>query len=517
MAQTMFADAAEIASFEVDDALPAAPTDEEKYCYAEQNHLLFFPIAVFATLCLICGLLVFSVSHPYFYIFLPYSLLIAFYLTLSHLLGCSSPCFDLSHHNEIFTTFMPAKQPSVDVYLPNCGEDIRLLENTFNHVKQLNWDNLQVHVLDDKGRYEVEALSDRFSFHYICRPNRGELKKAGNLRYAFARTSGEFIIIFDADFAPRPDFINELIPYFYADPQTAIVQSPQYFEIKENQSNVQKGAAYVQEVFYRLIQVSRNHWGASVCVGTNAIYRRIALEPFGGTAPIAHSEDMHTGFAVVVNGWKVSYVPINLAKGLCPDRLPSFFIQQYRWCLGSTSLFFSRRFWTDPLPFMVRLCYLSGMLYYISSALAIIMAPLPTILMVWFYPQNVLWQNWLFIFPSLVFAAVYTPLWTRAPFGLYAFRAHLVAYHAHIFALLDRLSGRSAAWVPTNSDTVKEAVPHYTSFKKLLVYWTTLNSTVLIAGAFYHMRGLADVNYYPVIFFALFNCFLSLQILIDSS
>lgn len=29
------------------------------------------------------------------------------------------------------------------------------------------------------------------------------MKKAGNLRYAFARTSGEAVVIFDADFCPR--------------------------------------------------------------------------------------------------------------------------------------------------------------------------------------------------------------------------------------------------------------------------------------------------------------------------
>ncbi|CAN0312789.1 unnamed protein product, partial [Hapterophycus canaliculatus] len=37
----------------------------------------------------------------------------------------------------------------------------------------------------------------------IRRPNIPELKKAGNLRYAFARTSGQVLVIFDADFCPR--------------------------------------------------------------------------------------------------------------------------------------------------------------------------------------------------------------------------------------------------------------------------------------------------------------------------
>lgn len=41
------------------------------------------------------------------------------------------------------------------------------------------------------------------TFIDIRRDNRPEMKKAGNLRYAFARTSGEAVVIFDADFCPR--------------------------------------------------------------------------------------------------------------------------------------------------------------------------------------------------------------------------------------------------------------------------------------------------------------------------
>lgn len=86
------------------------------------------------------------------------------------------------------------------------------------------------------------------------RGNRPELKKAGNLRYAFARTSGEAIAIFDADFCPRPDFLRETIPYL-ADPSIGILQTPQFFRRRVEQTWVEQGAGTSQESFYRLIQV----------------------------------------------------------------------------------------------------------------------------------------------------------------------------------------------------------------------------------------------------------------------
>jgi cellulose synthase/poly-beta-1,6-N-acetylglucosamine synthase-like glycosyltransferase len=505
-----------------EEDLPSPPTEEEKYCYVTQNKELFYLFATLSTICLITGMSLFALCHPLFYIFLPYVLLIAFHLGISHWIGCASPSFDAHEHQKIVEETSPllkaaTNQPSVDIYLPNCGEDLEILENTFRSVRDIEWENVKVYVLDDRGREEVRQLTDAYEFHYLCRPNRGELKKAGNLRYAFERTQGEFLVIFDADFAPRSDFLQELMPYMLRDGRAAIVQSPQFFEVLKHQPGVQKGAACVQELFYRMIQVSRNHWGASVCVGTNAVYRRAALEPFGGTAAIAHSEDLHTGFNVLTAGWKVIYLPINLAKGLCPDHLPSFFIQQYRWCMGSTSLLFSLRFWRARLPLMTRLCYLSGMLYYLATAFGVFLAPLPGLVMTWFLPERVVWYNWLLVVPSFLLGLLYTPFWAKAPFGIWGHQSRIISYYAHVFALFDRLRRVAVPWVPTNSQDAQRCVPHYANFRKILLIWSLTTLLLAIGGACYQMDGWWDVDFYPVLFFSFCNSALSLQILRDRS
>ena len=109
------------------------------------------------------------------------------------------------------------------------------------------------------------------------------MKKAGNIKHGYENSSGEFIVIFDADFAPHHDFIRDLLPYT-SDPRTAIVQSPQYFQTDKDvhkRSIIEYGAGQVQEDFYRIIQQSRDTFGAAICVGSNAIYRRSAIEDIG--------------------------------------------------------------------------------------------------------------------------------------------------------------------------------------------------------------------------------------------
>lgn len=53
----------------------------------------------------------------------------------------------------------------------------------------------------------------------------------------------------------RPEFLRETTPYF-RDPDVAILQTPQFFRHREEQTWVEKGAGVTQELFYRMVQVS---------------------------------------------------------------------------------------------------------------------------------------------------------------------------------------------------------------------------------------------------------------------
>lgn len=368
-------------------------------------------------------------------------------------------------------------------------------------------DKLSVYVLNDgKNKEENEKLkvsAEWRGFTYIERPNKGELKKAGNMRHAFPLTSGEFMLVLDADFAPRKDMIREIVHYFQ-DEKIAIVQTPQYFDIQDGHTWIQKGAAYVQELFYRLIQLSRDGWGAAICVGTCAMYRRTALEPFGGTAAIGYSEDLHTGFNCLKLGYNIKYIPVNLAKGVCPEKLSAYFTQQYRWCMGSTSLCFNSDFWKTKLPFMMRLNYLSGMFYYMSTALSIFITPVPSLFVTWFHPELAIWYNWMFSVPSFVFCTMYAAWWSKAPFGLYALRARQAAYYAHAFALYDKMRNTTMPWVPSGAAS-QTRVKHFDRFKNLCFFWTSAVAFVSIAGAFYRMENLHDARFFPMIAFNLFH------------
>lgn len=65
-------------------------------------------------------------------------------------------------------------------------------------------------------------------------------------------------------------------------------------------------------------------------------------------------------FEAINRGWKVKYVPLILAAGVCPNTPRTFYSQQMRWATGSTTLLSSAKFWKSNLTIMQKLCYFSG-------------------------------------------------------------------------------------------------------------------------------------------------------------
>jgi cellulose synthase (UDP-forming) len=363
--------------------------------------------------------------------------------------------FDYAGHQRLVNDWNPDSYPTLDILLPSAGEDLAVLRNAWGYIAQIDYprERMAVLCLDDSDREEVRQMATEFGFTYLCRPNRGWFKKAGNLQYGYANSHGDYVMVFDADFCPRPDIVREMMPYFDQDPRLGIVQSPQYFRVTAGQSWIERGAGAVQEFFYRVVQTSRQQRDGAICVGTNSLFRRAALDSNGGTTLIGHSEDVHTGFDLRRHGWGLKYIPINLATGLCPDDLNSFVRQQYRWCMGSMSLLGSHKFWATKLALRSRLCYLSGFFYYLHTALFAILSPLVPIMLMAMYPQEVKLHNYILIAPSALYTLIVLPLWHRCSYRLEAWTIKYLYSWAHAAAILDIIRRRPMGWDATGATT----------------------------------------------------------------
>lgn len=432
--------------------LPAAPSLAEKYLYVQSGRKELYTLSTITTTILLVGMFLFVTVNPGF---LPYTIFViitAAYLFASYGIGLTAKDFELQKHINLVGKWIDnSSKETVDIFLPICGEPIEVLSNTWravNTLRTLHEGTLHVYVLDDGHSKEAKNLAEFYKFNYIDRGS-NELKKAGNLRNAFAKTSSDYFMILDADFVPSSGFLVETLPYMYEDENVGIVQTPQFFETEGKLNTIERGSAQIQELFYRLIQVSRDYFKGAICVGTSALYRRKHLTHHGGTAAIGWSEDVHTAVLIMKDGREVKYLPLILTKGQCPDKWKQFFTQFYRWSTGSLSLMLDKSFWKSNITFKQKLCFSTGFGFYVTTGIASVLAFTPTMYLLAFKPEYVLWFNILWAIPSILLTNIYLRYWQKTGYSWAAIECRAVSGYAHLFALADLLLKRTEQWVPT--------------------------------------------------------------------
>jgi cellulose synthase (UDP-forming) len=173
----------------------------------------------------------------------------------------------------------PPEGATVDVFITTYNEPADLLARTARAAKAIRWPH-STWILDDGDRAEVKALADDLGVGYLTRSADWEGKsrhaKAGNLNNALFQTSGEFLLILDADQIPEPEILDRMLGWF-TDPEVALVQSPQWF------SNVGDADPLGSQapLFYGPVQQGKDGWNAAFFCGSNAVLRREALMQLG--------------------------------------------------------------------------------------------------------------------------------------------------------------------------------------------------------------------------------------------
>ena len=93
---------------------------------------------------------------------------------------------------------------TVDILIPTYDESLDILEATLVGCNQIAYPH-HTYILDDGQRSAVKELTLRMGCQYLIRET-GEHAKAGNINAALPRTSGEFVVILDADTVPQRGF-----------------------------------------------------------------------------------------------------------------------------------------------------------------------------------------------------------------------------------------------------------------------------------------------------------------------
>ncbi len=297
---------------------------------------------------------------------------------------------------------IPADAPTVDVFVPSYNEEPELLATTLSAALAMDYPagRLSVYLLDDGGtdekcnvdnfvaasaarerRAALQTLCEGLGVTYLTR-ERNISAKAGNLNNGLANSSGDLVVVFDADHAPARNFLTETVGYFDRDPKLFLVQTPHFFinpDPLERNLKTFKAMPSENEMFYGIIQRGLDKWNASFFCGSAAVLRRTALQTTNGFSGRSITEDAETAITLHATGWNSIYVDKPLIAGLQPATFASFIGQRSRWAQGMMQiLIYHRPMLKSGLSLPQRLCYSSSALFWLFPfvRLTFLVAPL---------------------------------------------------------------------------------------------------------------------------------------------
>lgn len=232
-------------------------------------------------------------------------------------------------------------EPSVAILIPARHEPKEVLQQTILMIQNIAYKNKKIYILDDSSdeRYQNEAKD--IAYHFNIQLYRREARhgaKAGIINDCIKTLSEKYIVIFDSDQCPFPEFLHQLVSLIESDDKLAIVQSPQFY-INVDATPISRAAAHQQCVFYEYICEGKSSQDAMFCCGTNFILRKKAIDDIGGFDETVVTEDFATSLKLHQHGWKSLYFDHALAFGLGPENLESYFKQQFRWTHGMITVF----------------------------------------------------------------------------------------------------------------------------------------------------------------------------------
>ncbi|KAL8057771.1 hypothetical protein ABFX02_04G205100 [Erythranthe guttata] len=244
-----------------------------------------------------------------------------------------------------------ANFPIVLVQIPMFNEK-EVYKISIGAACNLSWpaDRLVIQVLDDSTDFVVKDMVEReclrwaskgVNIKYQIRESRGGYKAGAlkeGLKHDYIKQC-EYVVIFDADFRPEPDFLKRAVPFLIHNPDIALVQARWRF-VNSNECMLTRMQEMSLDYHFKVEQEvgSATHafFGFN---GTGGIWRIGAINEAGGWKDRTTVEDMDLAVRAGLKGWKFLYLGDLQVKSELPSTFKAFRFQQHRWSCGPANLF----------------------------------------------------------------------------------------------------------------------------------------------------------------------------------
>jgi len=236
----------------------------------------------------------------------------------------------------------PASWPGVTIQLPVFNERY-VIERLLDAAAAVDYprDRLEIQVLDDSTDETSEIAARKcdelrargVDVAHLRRKDRTGYK-AGALALGLARSRGELLAIFDADFVPPRGILRAMVPHF-EDQRVGMVQA-RWQHLNRDYSVLSQVQAISLDAHFLIEHAARMHGARYFNFnGTAGILRKRCVLEAGGWQSDTLTEDLDLSYRAQIRGWRFVFAPDVGCPGELPVEMNAFKAQQHRWVKGS--------------------------------------------------------------------------------------------------------------------------------------------------------------------------------------